>query len=707
MTRNKDRSGGGEEMYIAELIIDNFRGFKSASENKSIKFHEGTNVIIGHNNSGKTTVIKALELLFDNGKSKRLGIEDFNKSLNIGQLKEAPPSIVISAKIRESENEDEYSDDLVTVSTWLEKITKPYEALITYKFFLPQKDIDEYKSTIQSIESLDIADYWREIEFGFLRKYTYKIYVGNPEHENIVDPDSLNKFDFQFLNAIRDVERDLFTGKNSLLKEVIDFFIDYDIKSDTEISDIDKKSRIKTRKTEFSKSAKTLIKDLQDRMRLGKKHMLKYAEETGASFDNFVPSFDGHILDTELYSALKLIVENTTGIQLPATQNGLGYNNLIYISLLLAKMQKNASGDYLGSNAKTFSILAIEEPEAHLHPSMQYKFLKFLNQNKNSEVSQIFITSHSPNVTAAVELEDIIVLYKENDVLKTAYPGKVFSSNAEDLISKSYIQRFLDVTKSDMFFSKSIIFVEGITEQLLVPEIAKILNLDLADSHVSVVNVGGRYFKHYLKLFDITKSEYAINKKIVCITDLDPVFKKKGESSWVKCLPFNLNSNPSEYEYNSYSNEIIDLYPSSKESSNIRVYSQPKGESCTFEYELLLNNHLVEQIITDSVRNSDEIKKMMSLQKNDQSIDDMLGILRKSDSNKLLEEEIRNCKWANKGRHLIAARYLASIQKGEVAQELAHVISVNYKNKLEGKQSFEFCIPPYVKEAIEWICQKK
>lgn len=111
---------------------------------------------------------------------------------------------------------------------------------------------------------------------------------------------------------------------------------------------------------------------------------------------------EGKILDTELYSALRLIVENETRMKLPAKNNGLGYNNLIYISLLLAKMQKDASIDYLGSNAKIYSILAIEEPEAHLHPDMQYKFLKFLYNNEKNESKQIFITSHSPNITAAV-----------------------------------------------------------------------------------------------------------------------------------------------------------------------------------------------------------------------------------------------------------------------------------------------------------------
>ncbi|MDF2857068.1 MAG: RecF/RecN/SMC domain protein [Neobacillus sp.] len=128
-------------MYISELTLTNFRGFKNPTK---ILFTEGTNVIIGHNNSGKTTVIKGLELLFDSEKNKRLCIHDFNKNLSIDEIKTNPPKITITAKLVESENEEDYSDDLVTVSTWLTKIEKPYEALITYEFFLPEKERDDY-----------------------------------------------------------------------------------------------------------------------------------------------------------------------------------------------------------------------------------------------------------------------------------------------------------------------------------------------------------------------------------------------------------------------------------------------------------------------------------------------------------------------------------------------------------------------------------
>src|SRR5699024_645035 len=134
------------------------------------------------------------------------------------------------------------------------------------------------------------------------------------------------------------------------------------------------------------------------------------------------PNFEGSISENEMYSVLQLIVEYKSGIKIPATHNGLGYNNLIFMSLLLAKMQVNADFDYLDNNAKVFTTLAIEEPEAHLHPSMQYKFLKFLNKNKNDKkVRQIFVTTHSTHITSAVSLNEIICLHNENGETSIGY----------------------------------------------------------------------------------------------------------------------------------------------------------------------------------------------------------------------------------------------------------------------------------------------
>ena len=684
-------------MYISELTLENFRGFK---EKTIINFNEGINVIIGHNNAGKTSILKALELMFYNKRSKRLNLDDFNKNIDMGELKKNPPKIILSAKLTQSKNEDEHSNELVAVAKWLTKIEKPYEALITYEFFLPRQNEKEYAQMVNSLDHED--DYWYELEYHFLNKYISKIYVGNPEHKNVLEPDSIDKFDFQFLTAIRDVEKEMFSGRNSLLKEVINFFMDYDIKTpENKMSLDDKKKEIEQRRKDFSNKAKPLINSLHERMDTGKEYMLQYAEETGALFDNSKPDFEGEIFDTDLYSALKLIVEDKMGFKLPVTQNGLGYNNLIYISLLLAKIQKNASGNYLGSNAKIFSILAIEEPEAHLHPNMQYKFLKFLKENQKEQVKQIFVTSHSPNITAAVDLNDIIILHKYDNEIKVAYPGKVFGKNKQDIESKNYVQRFLDVTKADMFFAKSLILVEGISEQMLIPEFAKIINKDLTDSHVSVINIGGKYFDHFLKLFE-TLNEFAIKKKVACVTDLDPQKKNKNKHSrWQKCMPFALGIDKN-YDYTPCSNKIINKY---SKDIFIRVYSQELKKGCTFEYDIILANPTCSELVTDSVSNAEEIKKMMGGLKNGDSIDSILQMIQYKNFREKISIEIEKCKFDENEKitHIIASRYLDSVKKGAVAQELAYLVSENHKKPEENRFYFE--IPSYICEAIEWVCQ--
>lgn len=682
-------------MYIANISIENFRGF---SGKKVIELNEKLNIFIGHNNSGKTTVIKALQILFDTSYSKKLSINDFNRQLSINDLKANPPQVVISSILKENEGEAEYSEDIVLVSTMLTKIQRPYEAKITYEFFLPEKEIEEYRATMTAISSPNIEEYWSEIEHSFLSKYVWKLYGGDEKLKTVVDNDILNKFDFEFMQPIRDVERDLSSGSDSLLKEVIDFFIDYEIKNDTSKTKDEIKGNLQKVKREFAESSQQLMTKLQGRLTAGEKQIVTYADDTGATLDESSPHFSGVLNETTLYSALRLTLEDKTGIKLPPANNGLGYNNLIYIALLLARMQKDAMGEYYGSNAKLFSVLAIEEPEAHLHPSLQYRFLKFLNDNMKSNVRQIFISTHSPNITAASKLDNLIVLNKEKEEIEVAYPGRVFDlKNKDDKASKAYIERYLDVTKSDMLFAKRIILVEGISEQLLLPIFTRYLNGDLVDSHVAVINIGGRYFSHFLKLFDRDKSEYAINKRVAVITDLDPVRKKAGVKGarFCSCYPFEL-SKDSGYEYKASSNLIADLYSDRKKS--ISVFTQTKDTGCTFEYDLLLHNPTCKELIVPSITNGDILLSLMNNYA--KKYEEMVAAVGDSDECKRIKDGLADSK--NKDQ-LIAALYLLYVSKAESAQEIAEVLSEKEAAYLKG--AFSFKIPPYIEGAIKWVLE--
>ena len=671
-------------MYISSIELLNFRSFK----NTKVDFQEGLNVLIGHNNSGKTNLLKALSLIFDYKASKQLSVDDFYKYIDLEELKNAPPKITITATLSQSD-EEELGDELTTVSTWLIELKKPYKAQIQYQFFLPETELDEYKTKLKGIENQTEA--WSVIEADFIRKYVYKIYVGDPNNKATVNIEDLRKFDYQFLDAIRDVERDMLTGRQTLLKKIIDFYLDYDIK----IGDLDdemKETKLNEKRKEFKEQSDVTIQLIQDRLKKGKEELLGYTEETGANYDNFSPDFEGLLTESDIFSVLELIIKDTEGISLPITNNGLGYNNLIYIALLLSKMQVESDGKYMGSNAKVFPILVIEEPEAHLHPTMQNDFIHFLHKNlEKKKVKQAFLTTHSTHISSILDLEQIIVFYKKDNESKVSYPGKVLEQEPE---SKKYIQRFLDATKSNMLFAEKIIFVEGITEQLLVPVFAEYMGKSLDKSHVAVINIGGKYFDHFLKLFN-PSNEYSIKRKISFITDIDPMRQKINGTQWSACYPYEMYLDTSKYHY-----KYNPVYPDDLEENNGYIKGFTQGEnSKTFEYQLALDNP-TDLILTESISNKEELQYYMD-NINHAQLTDFLERLRNSKENERIEEYIRKSNWeeSRKLKAIFASRYLNSISKGEYALDLAVKLKENideYKGKL--------VVPDYLKKAINWVC---
>ena len=120
-------------------------------------------------------------------------------------------------------------------------------------------------------------------------------------------------------------------------------------------------------------------------------------------------------------------------------------------------------------------------------------------------------------------------------------------------------------------------------------------------------------------------------------------------------------------------------------------------------------------MLTDSVANKTEIKNMMEKYHdkiNKSEIEDMVKKIRKGKFKDSINSflEITQLEPSKIGKHIIAARYLNSIKKGEVAQELSYVVSSNIQNKNSNDPKvkntvFDFVVPVYISEAIKWICQ--
>ncbi|MEQ8525563.1 AAA family ATPase [Gracilimonas sp.] len=696
-------------MYISEISLTNFRNFQS----ETVLFNPGVNVIIGHNNSGKTNLLRALQFIFDRTGNNKPSIDDFSK--NISDFS-SPPSIQISVLICPHKDEP---DDQNVIYDWLVENPPNYRAKLTYIFELPVKHHEEYLDLIEGGKKddgqYDAQACFQIINKKFLSKYVSRIYGGNPAKKEKASNENLDRFDYQFLTAIRDAEREMFFGNNTILRDVLNYFLDYDITQGQEMEELsdEQLEEIKQREDDFKEKSKILLEELIGR--IDKNEILKYSKDTGADKGG-VPNFDADASEHDLLFALRLVVEKS-GLKIPINNNGLGYNNLLYMALILAKMQMEVSSAFMGDNAKVFPILAIEEPEAHLHPNLQAKFLKFLETNleTNQQARQAFVTTHSTHITSAIELNSIICLYTDiEEEYRVGYPGKVFSENNEGKSSKIFVQRFLDATKSNMLFAEKVIFVEGISEKILIPCFAAYLEKEdkLTDNHTAIISVDSRSFKHFLKIFSFNDDlPYAINKKIVCITDADPTIKKG--NNWVSAYPFTLESLADE-ETKAISFHIDDLKTDYSENyENINLFHPEEGKGKTLEYELAIINPKSELLITTSFpsqnsahtpENFSELQSILD-QETDNIIDkykEMRGI---DDINKdKILSGIDNCTWDEneKNKAFIAAIYnrIVKSAKGEHAFYLEKNLRENL-DKDDGQ--LDFIIPDYIEGAINEI----
>lgn len=713
-------------MFISKIAISNFRNFRDVE----VEFNNGINVIIGPNNGGKTNLLNALGLIFNSGQRRRLEIDDFCRNIDIenyfdldettGKLqKPYPPSIEISIIISESVSSKEQKEDKEVIYDWLIKLEKPYEAQLTYRFFLPEAEQNTYEESIHTLikkGKTTKADFWKLIQRKLIHKYISRIYGGDPLQNQQADLSGIAKFDFQFLDAIRDVEKSLFSGRNTLLKDVLNYFLDYELKQDSAISDEEKSQRQEQYTEAFELQSQELIKSVRERIHT--EPILQYSRDVGAAIGG-EPDFEGETFEHEIFSTLRLILKTNYGLTLPIIRNGLGYNNLIFMSVLLAKMQVSASDFVSEDEQKIFPMLLVEEPEAHLHPSMQFKFLRFLKQNleKDEQVRQVFVSTHSTHITAAADLDEIICLHTlNNGALHVAYPGRVFASTEGDQKSKTYVKRFLDAVKSDMLFAQKILLVEGLAEQILLPCLANYCkdslerSILIEDRHISIIAVDGACFKHFLKLFDYDSNHptkrYALPKKVACITDADPSRKEisanddNTRKSWRSCYPYEIDISTA-YEYKAISSTLEALVREYENHTNIGIFGVLDGKGKTLEYELAKANPSCELILSEHLSYLGVLKDMMT-RCDELSVEELLT------SSKIKSEDLKNAirssSWDESDKKLavIATRYLQSVGQGKGEHALA--LSCQLRNNLLTDSSVEFKVPDYIQEAFSYVC---
>ena len=117
-----------------------------------------------------------------------------------------------------------------------------------------------------------------------------------------------------------------------------------------------------------------------------------------------------------------------------------------------------------------FRVIVIEEPEAHLCPIVQKHLAENLVAEDGKGKQQILVTTHSTHIASYLELKNTVVMYKNGNCIDNHYLLEGFNENkSKDRQSIRYLQKWLNATNSTIFFTRKLIFVEGIAEEILLP----------------------------------------------------------------------------------------------------------------------------------------------------------------------------------------------------------------------------------------------
>ena len=452
-------------MHLSRISVVNFRNFSHLDVRLA-----GNVVVLGENRAGKSNLLHALRLVLDPSlpdTARQLSITDFWDGL---EERTSDDKITVSVEIRD------FEDDLgiLALLTDFRLDDDPNTVRLTYEF----RARPELTARPSSEEDYEFICYGGEDE---TKSFGYKL---------------RRRIRLDVLHALRDAEGDLAVWRRSPMRPLLEKAFAGIAEEDLAVIS-DAISKASARTTELED-----VEELQSDI------ARRFAQISGPRQDIKLGLGFSAIEASRLHRNIRLLIDDG---ERDIRDASLGSANLVFLSLKALSLEQS-----IAEGSRNHTILAIEEPEAHIHPHLQrsvYRhFFERLSTGHSDPVS-VFLTTHSPHIASVAPLRSIVLL-KDTEI-----QGTVGSSTASLELSQKEeedLGRYLDVSRAEILFARGVLLVEGDAERFLLPVFAHAIDVDLDQLGISVCSVGGTHFDTYARFLTSLDIPFAI------LTDRDP-----------------------------------------------------------------------------------------------------------------------------------------------------------------------------------------
>ena len=521
-TVQKSSPTNGATMKLEQITIEGYR----AHSKTTFSLEDDLTVIVGRNNTGKTSLVEVIDKFIGQNARNRLRTTDFA----------AEQRNTLSKALKDKKTEDE-------AEKYLPHIT--LNLLIGYD--LPKEKEADTAVIAPYFTSLDTECKQLEVECRYApqdaKTLWGKLLAASTDQTNI-DQDKLlaliekageYKVTYRAKSVLKEHQTDPANAANELKREDVQRIINTEfIYAQINLDDTstDGGHYLSTAFEDFYKEVAT-----DDKLRANLDSNVEQIQYTltdayktffqGAirEIHSFTKDTHGGALSLTVASELKTsrLINATTRVKFkdnstlqtyPESHNGLGYSRLTYTILqILAFKERRTNKQY----RSPINMLLIEEPEAHLHPQMQEVFIRLVTNLLNDD-TQLLITTHSSHILSERKLEKLRYLKRE--------AGKIVCKNISEWAARlkhdnrkahRIISNYLHLRVSDLFFADCAILIEGAAERILLPKAITKSTNTLSSTHYTVIEVGGTYAQHFIPLLKY------IEIPTIIITDIDSV----------------------------------------------------------------------------------------------------------------------------------------------------------------------------------------